>query len=86
MESLRFAAIRAINEVTRQQRDAARLGCFQNANECPLARETVELVVHADEVATGLVVDRVGDLSRGHAGLSEALDGFHVPHRIAPLR
>ncbi len=86
MDSLCFAAIRALYEVTRQQRDSASLSGFQNADECPLAREAFELVVHADEVTTGLVIDRFCDLCRGHAGLSESLNSVHVANRIAPLR
>lgn len=86
MELLCFAAIRAIYEVTAKQRDAACLSSFQDADECPLAREAFALVVHADEVTAGLIVDRFCDLCRGQTGQSESLDGFHMANRITPLR
>ena len=81
-----FAGNRRQHEVMRKQRDAARLGQLDKTRECLAAGESRVLVVGADKMPAGLIGNGFRNLSGGHAGLSEAIDGFHVPYRNTPIR
>lgn len=76
-----FAGNHRRQEVTRKQRDSARLGKLHQTHECAAAWESRVFVVCADKVPAGFVCNGLRDLRGGHPGFSESVNGFHVADR-----